>query len=549
MATPNSIDDHLAALYGGQQAPAISRRLRGLMQEHFLATHPGKRPSDALPVSERDAILIAYADQVREPGVAPLRTLRSFIDTHAAGVVTGLHVLPFFPSSSDDGFAVIDYQAVDPALGSWDDIGALGRSFELMVDGVFNHVSSQNAWFRRFLHDEPTDRDRFIVVDDDPDLSQVVRPRTTPLLTTFETAAGPKRVWTTFGPDQIDNNLKNPDVLLALIDALLFYVRRGARFIRLDAIAYLWKQIGTPCIHLPQTHLVVQLMRAILDEVAPNVMLVTETNVPHRDNLSYFGDGTNEAQLVYNFALPPLVLHSLVTGSAEALTGWADTLSMPTRRVAFLNFLASHDGIGVNPVAGILKTSEIDYLVTLTQKRGGFVSQRRNADGTTSPYELNINYLDALSDPQDPSEQVQIDRLVTAHAMMLSLPGLPAIYFHSLFGSRGHRAAAEASGLPRRVNRQRLIRSELERDLGDAGSRRSQVLRRLLELLRQRRESPAFEPTGPAEILSLDPRVFALRRVSRDGKGEALCLHNVSADTVTMADQSLSPYQTSWLVS
>jgi glucosylglycerate phosphorylase len=519
------------------------------MQEHFPGTHPDQRSSNALPLSERDAILIAYADQVREPGVAPLRTLASFIDTHADGAVTGLHVLPFFPSSSDDGFAVIDYQAVDPALGTWDDIRALGRRFELMVDGVFNHVSSQSAWFRRFLHDEPKYRDRFIVVDDDPDLSQVVRPRTTPLLTTFETAAGPKRVWTTFGPDQIDNNLKNPDVLLVLIDALLFYVRRGARFIRLDAIAYLWKEIGTPCIHLPQTHRVVQLMRAVLDEVAPNVMLITETNVRQRDNLSYFGDGTNEAQLVYNFALPPLVLYSLVTGSAEALTGWAGMLSLPTRRVAFLNFLASHDGIGVSPVAGILTPGEIEHLVTLAKERGGFVSQRRNADGTTSPYELNINYLDALTDPRDPSEQVQIDRLVTAHAIMLALPGLPAIYFHSLFGSRGDRAVAEASGIPRRINRQRLARSELERDLGDASSRRSQVLRRLLALLRQRRESPAFEPTGPAEILRLDPRVFALRRLSGDGKREVLCLHNVSADTVMMADHSLSPYQTRWRVS
>lgn len=530
-------------------APAIARRLRALMQEHFPGKHSDQRSSDALPLSERDAILIAYADQLSEPGVAPLRTLASVVEAHSAGAITGLHVLPFFPSSSDDGFAVIDYRAVDPSLGSWDDIGALGRAFELMVDGVFNHVSSQSEWFHGFLRDEPSYRDSFIVLEGDPDLSQVVRPRTTPLLTAFETAAGPRRVWTTFGPDQIDNNVKNPDVLLALIDVLLFYVRQAARFIRLDAIAYLWKEIGTSCIHLPQTHRVIQLMRVILDEVAPNVMLITETNVPHRDNVSYFGDGTNEAQLVYNFALPPLVLHSLVSGNAEALTGWAGSLSLPTNRVAFLNFLASHDGIGVTPAAGILQPAEIDDLVGMTEERGGFVSYRRNQDGTASPYELNINYLDALSDPRDGSEQVQIDRLITAHAIMLAMPGLPAIYFHSLFGSRGDRAGVEASGIPRRINRQRLTRAEFERELADAGSRRSQILRRLLGLLHQRQACPAFQPGGLTEVLRLEPRIFALRRVSSDGARQALCLHNVSADTVTVTKQSLGPYQSRWVMS
>ena len=127
-------------------------------------------------------------------------------------------------------------------------------------------------------------------------------------------------------------NFKNPDVLLALLDALLFYVARGARFIRLDAIAYLWKRIGTSCIHLPQTHAVIQFWRAVLDEVAPHVLLITETNVPHADNVSYFGDGTNEAQLVYNFALPPLVLHALLRGDATHLTRWAQSLTLPSDR-------------------------------------------------------------------------------------------------------------------------------------------------------------------------------------------------------------------------
>jgi sucrose phosphorylase len=290
-------------------------------------------------------------------------------------------------------------------------------------------------------------------------------------------------------------------------------------------------------------------MRTVLDEVAPDVMLITETNVPHKDNISYFGDGSNEAQLVYNFALPPLVLHSLVSGNGEALTRWARTLKLPTAQVTFLNFLASHDGIGVTPVRGILNDTEVDQLVALAEARGGFVSRKSNQDGTTTPYELNINYFDALfAGLGAESEQFAIDRFLTAHAMMLAMPGLPAIFLHSLFGSRGDRAGAELSGIPRRINRERLVLADLEREVDDPGSRRSRVLTGLSQLLGQRRASPAFQPTAPAEVLALDPRVFALRRTSADGTREAICLHNVSGEALKVYGEVLGPYRTRWLL-
>jgi len=545
----HTLDEHLSFLYGADRAPSVAARLRELMERHFPGQTSGPQRGDQVPLSERDAMVIAYGDHVREPGVAPLRTLAKLLDRRAAGVISGVHVLPFFPSSSDDGFSVIDFQRVEPSLGTWDDISALGNGFDLMFDGVFNHVSAESDWFYRFLRDDPEYREWFITVDGNPDLSKVVRPRKLPLLTTFETASGPRNVWTTFSPDQVDLNVKDPDALLALLDVLLSYVQRGARLIRLDAIAYLWKEIGTSCIHLPQTHRIVQLMRTVLDAVAPDVMLVTETNVPHRDNISYFGDGSDEAQLVYNFALPPLVLHSLVSGNAKALTRWAGTLKLPTTKVTFLNFLASHDGIGVTPVRGILSDAEADQLVRVAEARGGFVSRKSNQDGGTTPYELNINYFDALfAGSGAESEQVAIDRFLTAHAIMLAVPGLPAIYLHSLFGSRGDRALAESSGIPRRINRQRLALSDLERELDDPGSRRSRVFNGLSQLLRQRQASPAFQPTAPTEVLALDPRVFALRRTSSDGKREALCLHNVSAETLNVSGETLGPYQSRWLL-
>src|SRR5262245_1851450 len=289
-------------------------------------------------------------------------------------------------------------------------------------------------------------------------------------------------------------------------------------------------------------------MRAVLDEVAPDVMLISETNVPHRDNVSYFGDGSNEAQLVYNFALPPLVLHSLATGSAEALARWAGELELPSPGVTFFNFLASHDGIGVNPVRGILTDGEIERLVQRAPAHGGFVSYKRNPDGSQSPYELNINYFDALSDPgaREPLER-QIARFQVAHAIMLAMPGMPGIYFHSLFGSRGDRAGAEASGIPRRINREKLARADLERELADPTSRRAQVLHGLRELLRRRQASAAFHPAGRHQVLPADPRVLALRRTSPDGQETVLCLHNVSAEPVRTEGEELGPYEARWL--
>ncbi len=345
----------------------------------------------------------------------------------------------------------------------------------------------------------------------------------------INTPTGSKSIWTTFSADQVDLNYHNPDVLLKIIELLLYYAGQGAEFLRLDAIAYLWKEIGTSCIHLPQTHLIIQLFRAVLDIVSPQVLLITETNVPHFENISYFGDGTNEAQLVYNFALPPLVLHTLRTGSAHTLSEWAGGLELPSSQVTFFNFLASHDGIGINPVRGILSQTEIEAMVAEVQARGGLVSYKQNPDGTQSPYELNINYFDALSDPsKNEPEEVRVDRFMAAQAMMLALKGIPGIYFHSLFGSRGWPEGVRLTGRNRTINRQNLDRLTLEQELQDPNSGRHRVFACYKEMLKARASSAAFHPNGRQVVLDGGDAVFALLRISPDGKQRVLCLHNVS---------------------
>ncbi|MDI1249442.1 MAG: sugar phosphorylase [Lacunisphaera sp.] len=521
----------LAALYDGPAATDSEARLAALLDR--CPRSPGTGATAGL--TERDVLLITYADQVRGAGLTPLAALDRFARDHLSGVVSGIHLLPFYPWSSDDGFSVKDFFAVAPEYGTWDDLTRLGGAFDLMFDAVLNHMSAESRWFRGFVAGDPAYRDFFVTVEGAPDLSQVIRPRALPLLTEFSGVGGRRRVWTTFSADQVDLNFKNPAVLMAVLEVLLFYVRQGARFIRLDAIAFLWKEPGTTCLHLPQTHRIIQLMRAVLDEAAPQALLITETNVPHRDNVSYFGDGTNEAQLVYNFALPPLVLHSLQTGDATKLTAWAQSLRLPSDRVTFFNFLASHDGIGLNPARGILSEEEIAALVRRTEERGGFISCKNLPDGSQAPYEMNINYLDALSDPAaTEAPELAARRFLTAQAIMLCLQGVPGIYFHSLFGSRGDRPGAEASGIKRRINREKLERARLEGELAEPASLRHRVFAGMRALLQLRRGHPAFAPAARQTVLDLDPRVFAVRRERAEGGDRMLCLHNTGAVEISV---------------
>jgi glycosidase len=527
----NQIYDHFAFLYGPHIAVSVSEQLQTRLTD-FRRQHPelSRSISPADRVTEKDSFLITYGDQVQEPGQPTLQSLAEVLTTYLRGVVSSVHLLPFYPYTSDDGFSVVDYTAIDPALGDWQDVALLRQNFRLMFDAVINHISAQSSWFQGFLRGDSTYADYFISADPTADLSRVTRPRTLPLLTPFETPDGTRHVWTTFGPDQIDLNFKTPAVLLEIIDVLLFYVAQGAEFIRLDAIAYLWKEMGTSCIHLPQTHRIIQLIRTILDIVAPHVILITETNVPHAENISYFGNGRNEAQMVYQFPLAPLILHTFHSGNAGALQSWAAGLEQLPDTATFFNFIASHDGIGIRPAEGILSKGEIQTLIDKTLAHGGQVSYKTNPDSSQSAYELNITLFDALSDPHSAeSEALAISRFMASQAIMLAMIGVPGIYIHSLVGSANNYAGLAETGRARTLNRQKWQRSELEAAWQKPFSRAAQIYQRYADLLRVRAKHTAFHPNGAQQILRGNPALFCLLRISPDGQEQVLCLHNISA--------------------
>jgi sucrose phosphorylase len=528
--------EHIEFIYGQDQVATIYQSIQGLL-DRFQLAHPGLSavdPKDRL--SELDAILITYGDMVQAQGQAPLQTTGAFFKETISDIISTIHFLPFFPYSSDDGFSVIDYYQVNPDYGDWEDIAGLREHFRLMFDAVVNHISAKSEWFRAFLAGKPKYKDYFYVVDGDFDTSKVFRPRALPLLTEFDTPTGSKKVWTTFSEDQIDLNYECPEILLEVIQVLLKYVAEGAEFIRLDAIAFIWKESGTRCLHQPQTHRIIQLMRTILDMVAPGVSLITETNVPHEDNISYFGDGFNEAQMVYNFSLPPLTLHALQTGNAAVLTKWAAELSIPSNQTTFFNFLASHDGIGLMPAHGFLSQDEIAAMAERVLALGGLVSYKNNPDGTQSPYELNINYLDALGNPEKSDEDVEqvARRFLITQSIMLILRGVPGIYFHSLFGSRNWTEGVAQTGRNRTINRQKLLLDQLRQELADPDSLRHSVFKDYHRMLQLRRANPAFHPMAGQQILDLGSAVFAVFRFSVDQESQILCLHNATDKSVDL---------------
>lgn len=532
----NKVLAHVRTIYPAEDAEAITKQLTLAMGVTDVSRPEVKSHRNLW--TERDALLVTYANTISEEGVSPLATLRNFIRNRLGGLISGVHVLPFSPYSSDDGFAVINYREVNQGFGDWHDIIALSRETRVMADLVLNHVSSRSNWFDQFKRGQPPGNEFFISIEPTADLSSVVRPRTTPLLTAVDTIDGKKNVWCTFGPDQVDLNFENPIVLAEMISILRFYLDQGIDIFRLDAVAFLWKVLGTPCINLPQTHEIVRLLRTLVEQVNPNAWIITETNLPNQENISYFGNA-NEAHLIYNFSLPPLLLHGLLKGTSAFLNRWM--MSMPPARdgTAYLNFLASHDGIGLRPAEGILDDLELDFLVDAVLERHGRVSWRADS-GSNRAYELNISLFDALGEIHGAEDPHQITKFLLAHTIMLGLEGVPAIYIHSLLGTRSDHHRAQMSGHNRAINRHLWNAQELDKALSDTARHHHQILDGLLNLLRIRRAQPAFHPNATQYTLFLGDALFAFWRQSRDREQSIFCLHNLTNKSKTVAVSSIN---------
>jgi sucrose phosphorylase len=530
-----TITNLLQNLYGNQ-SDFVYKKI-----EDLIAKYSSKIKTNEIPLSEKDIILITYGDSVQKKGNSHLQTLKQFVDIFCLPEINTTHILPFYPYTSDDGFSVKDYFAIDSNLGNWNDIASLANSNNLMFDAVVNHMSKSSQWFQSFLAEENGFKDFFLAVNSKEDLSMVVRPRALPLLTPFKNSKGlEQHVWTTFSDDQVDLNYETPEVFIAVLDVLLFYISKGAKFIRLDAIAFLWKKIGTTCIHLTETHLIIKLYKKVIKSLTDSVYLITETNVPHKENISYFGNGEDEADLVYNFTLAPLLVYSIMKGNVKVLSNWAKSLKLPSEKVCFFNFTASHDGIGMRPLQNIISNNEIAELAKRAEEHGGQVGYKNNEDGSQSPYELNCNYMDLLSH-QTETNSLRVRKMMLTQSVMLAIPGIPGIYFHSLVGSRNYYKGVKESGIKRRINREKLNFEVLSDELKSPNSIRNSIYSSYKQLLNIRTNEIAFNPFGIAEYFNLEnDKVLVIKRLH---KNETIyTVHNFSNAVVEINALSKNVY-------
>ena len=532
----NRIHRRLERIYGPETALEILPDLERLIEKYAGTISP-----QTSGWSEADAFLITYADSITGDA-PPLQILAHFLREQVGNAISMVHLLPFYPYSSDDGFAVEDFREVRSDLGDWEDIRSLSKEHRLVFDGVINHVSSTSVYMQGYVRGDPACEDFFVALDPATDTSKVLRTRNLPLLHEYDTVEGKRWLWTTFSDDQIDLNFRNPKVLLEIVDVLFGYAAAGASIIRLDAIPYLWKQLGTSCAHLPETHELIKLLRDLYNTVAPHVLLLTETNVPHNENISYFGDRGDEAQIIYNFSLPPLVLWSLVEGDATILSKWAQSIEYIGERATYLNITATHDGIGMRPTEGILSETQRARLVQMAYDHGGAMTGKRNEDGSVAPYELNLSYFDAVNDPRnDEPDELRIARFLVAQSIPMALMGIPGIYIHSLLGSRNDYAGVEASGRARSINRQQLDLESLQTQLADPTSLRARIFSQIKARLELRARQRAFSPDAPQCILDLGPGVFAVERTHPASGERLIALHNVTNAAIDLPLGGASP--------
>ena len=531
------IVSHLDQIYDHRDNACLAEQLLSAMGLDRQINTPAAHKSHW---DETDIAVITYGNSLLREGEAPLQTLHHFLTEQLKEVVSIVHILPFFPYSSDDGFAVMEYTQVGDVFGDWPDIQKIAADFKLMSDLVINHCSARSRWFEQLKKGESPGKDYFISVSPQADMSEVVRPRTSPLLREVHTPEGSEHIWCTFSHDQPDLNFANPDVLLEFVNIIRLYLDFGVKIFRLDAIAFLWKELGTSCINLPQTHEIVRLLRTLIEHHTPDAIIITETNIPVRENLTYFGNA-NEAHMIYNFSLPPLLLHALLSGDCHYLKTWIMSMPQAIMGTAYLNFIASHDGIGLRPAEGLMEDSEIDELISTMEDFGGYISWRALADNVSRPYEINISLFDALQGTlAHGPDQWQEQRFVCAHTIMLALEGIPAFYIHSLLATRNDYEKLQNSNNNRAINRHNWD-VDILLELLAGNSHHARIYRELKELIAIRRHQPAFHPNASQTVLHLSDAIFAFWRESPEHQQSIYSLSNVTdqPQTINVADINL----------
>ena len=489
-----------------------------------------KNKKSKIKISQKTALVISYGDNIIDVRKKSLKVFRNFYNKYLDNYFSLVHFLPFYPSSSDSGFAVKDHYKIDPRLGSWSDIRKFSKKTMIMADLVINHASSRGLWFANFLKNKSPGKDYFFSVNKNFNISKVIRPREHRLLKKIKLFNRKQYLWRTFSPDQIDLNFKNPKVLMRFLKIIVNSLIHGVRIFRLDAIAYLWKESGTKCINHENTHNIIKFIRFFSEQLNTECLIITETNLPEKENISYFGKH-DEANWIYNFSLPPLIIYSLLFEDSSKISQWSKRLIKTDKKNNFLNFVASHDGIGMRPIEGLINNIQLKKFFTRLKKNGGEFSYRKVYRKKKKVYEANITLCNAFEKTDfDKTGKFFLERFISAHSIMLAFKGIPAVYFNSIFGTSNDNSKYIISGNKRDLNRYRWNKLRLEKSLKNINSKQSIYYKNMINLLSIRKKNKAFNPDAFQLTLNLGSKIFAIKRVSVDKKQSIFCLTNVSSN-------------------
>ncbi len=480
--------------------------------------------------NESHSVLITYADSIYKNGEATLVTLRDLLSNYFGSLSKVVHILPFLKSTSDGGFAVSSYETLEEKFGSWDDLKSISKNHDLMADLVLNHVSSSHLWVQQFIKSQEPGISNVFSPDQNLDWSNVVRPRSSSLFSQINTEDGPKQVWTTFGPDQIDLNWHNPKMNLEFLNLIITYLSNGIKWFRLDAVGFIWKESGTTCLHLPKAHSIVKILRFLLNNLLDDGVLITETNVPQKENLSYLIP-EDEAHMAYNFPLPPLLLEAIITSRADILNSWIfDWPNLPDETTLF-NFTASHDGVGLRALEGLMNEQRIKDLLINCEKRGGLVSHRRLSNGEDKPYELNISWWSAMEDSGRDSNRYQFERFILTQLLVMALKGVPAFYLPALLASENDIKSFSKTGQRRDLNREKFKTDNLLAVLNNPESNANKNLKYLRNAMDVRSNLKQFHPSSKMKCLSKGRSdIIVIKR----GKGSdsVFAIHNMTENKI-----------------
>ena len=434
--------------------------------------------------------LITYADRLG----GDIKGIGSLLENEFSGLFSGVHILPFFDpiDGADAGFDPVDHTRVDPRLGDWKDIAALAGNYSVMADLIVNHVSADSPQFADVRNHGQDSRfwDLFLRKSDvfpksepeeqiDEEVRRIYRPRPGAPFTSIELEDGSRRdFWTTFSANQLDINVECAAGKHYLASILEKFACAGVAEIRLDAAGYAIKRRGTPCFMLPETF---EFIGSLSEQAgALGISTLVEIHSYYQTQIAI----ANRVGRVYDFALPPLVLHTLYTSDAGALQRWLEIA--PRNCVTVLD---THDGIGIMDVArqgeleGLLADAEIDNLVETIHDKTGGASRRASGHAASNLdiYQVNSTYYDALG-------RDDTDYLI-ARAIQFFAPGTPQVYYAGLLAGENDFGLVEKTGVGRDINRHYYTRDEIHEAL------ERPVVQRLVDLIRLRNELPALEGT------------------------------------------------------